>query len=179
MTKHTIVKFQLHRTGIVLIVIGCIVISLLLVAAGYVTGYAKGSGAFAALKGASGAGLKPAGLKPGLHPAATAPVAAAAPASRPGFSPAPPAAPPPEAFSLRVGKTWNEEAAKAWQTELKGKEITAVIVAMPAENGVTIYSVEIGRYPDRHAAADEAERLKDRQGIETVVVPAAPLPKPP
>jgi len=38
MTRHTMVTFQLHRKGVMLIAIGCLLLAVLLLAAGYIAG---------------------------------------------------------------------------------------------------------------------------------------------
>ena len=157
MKKFTVVNFQLAPSGVVLIAAGALLIGALLAGAGYIVGSKRAAA--------------PAPTQP--LPAAPAP-APAAPTT------ATAAAPPAEAFALRVKTVASEAEVKALQGELKAKEIESVVVPLPGEGDVVIYEVDIAtRYASRREAADAAAAIADKKGVETVVVPAAPLPKPP
>jgi cell division septation protein DedD len=160
MAKHTIFTFQLHRRGVVLIVIGCIFVAALLATAGYFAGFAH------AKKEAT------------PTPPAPAPLTSRTQAAAPAAPPVPPAAPS-EEFSLRLGQTIGEDEAKALQAQLRTKEIETIVVTIPTEGGGAIYSLESGRYPSRAAAAAAASQLENRASVSAVVVPAPPLPKTP
>jgi hypothetical protein len=152
-TKHKIIRFQLAPSGVALVAGGVIAIGALLIVGGYAAGVASSS-------------------KTSL-PARPAPVAAPAPV------PAVDKTPPTKTFSLRVTTVFSEEAAKAEQAALKEKEIESVVVALPPEGGETMYAVEIGPYASHAAAADASAALAEQKEVQTVIVPAAPLPKPP
>ena len=161
MTRHTIFTFQLHRKGVVLIVLGCIVIAVLLTLAGYFAGVAHAT--------AAQTKETPATAAAGPAPAVAAP---------PGVAPPPAAARPPEEFAIRLGQATSEEEAKALQAELKVREIDTTIVTLPTESGVPIFSLLAGRYPSRAAAAEDATKLEDRKGVAAVIVPAPPKAAP-
>jgi len=149
-TKHTIVNFQLARSGVALVAGGGLVMAGLLAGAGYMAGRAS---------------------SPPPKPAAPPPARPSAPA--PAAPPAAKKAPPPaELFSLRAGTAGSEEEAKALQAKLKAKGIASAIVALPPDSGgVVIYSVESGQYASRREAADAAAALAEKTGVRTVVVP--------
>jgi cell division septation protein DedD len=148
MTKHTMVTFQLHRKGVILIVIGCVFLAVLLVAVGYLAGSAR--------------------ARSSAKPAAAAPAAAAK--SKPAA--APPAAPASqESFSLRVGLVTSEEEAKAEVARLAVKKLTATVIPVERNESEIVYEIHVGRYPDRRAAVDAAQLLRER-GIDSAVVAA-------
>lgn len=158
MKKFTVLNFQLAPSGVALIAAGALLIGALLAGAGYIVGSKRAA-----------AGVP--------DPAPTHPPAAApAPATPATAATAPPA----EAFALRVKTVASEAEAKALQGELKVKEIESVVVPLPGEGDVVIYEVAIAmHYASRREAAAAAAALAEKKGVETVVVPAAPLPKPP
>lgn len=188
MTKHTIIAFQLARSGLALVVIGSFVIGVLLVAAGYMAGLAASS------KAAVPASLSTQTAVPAPASATSATTASTTAATTAAASPAAATttaatttattsasnAPAEEAFSLRVKTFGSEAEAKAEQVSLKGKQIESVIVALPPEGGgAVIYSVETGRYATRAEASAASASLAEKSEVQTAVVPAAPLPKPP
>jgi septal ring-binding cell division protein DamX len=177
-TKPKVINFQLARSGVVLIIIGSFVIGVLLVAAGYMAGLAASSkAAIPAPALATTATNATAASTTAATTAAAAPPAAAAVTATPTKSATAPAE---EAFSLRVKTFGSEAEAKAEQIALKGKQIESVIVTLPPEGGgAVIYSVETGHYATRAEAAAASASLAEKSEVQTAVVPAAPLPKPP
>lgn len=181
MTKPKVINFQLARSGVALIITGSFVIGVLLIAAGYMAGLAASS------KAAVPASLstQPPSSAPAAATAATTAASdTAAVATTTATTTATPItasnAPAEEAFSLRVKTFGSEAEAKAEQVALKGKQIESVIVTLPPEGGgAVIYSVETGRYATRAEAAAAAASLAEKSEVQTAVVPAAPLPKPP
>jgi hypothetical protein len=151
-TKHTIVNFQLARSGVAMIAGGAALVGVLLAGAGYI------------------GGLK------------SSPKAAAAPPPAPAAPPPPPKAahaPPAQTFSLRVKTVFSEPEAKAEQAALQEKQIDAVIVALPPADGAAMFAIETGRYPTHDAAVEASIALAEQKHVRTAVVAAAPLPKPP
>jgi len=152
-TKHTIVNFQLARSGVAMIIGGVSMIGVLVAGAGYI------------------GGLKSSSPKP---PVVRQPAAVVHPPP-PAAVPAPPA----PMFSLRVKTVFSEAEAKAEQAALKEKQIDAVIVALPPADGAPLFAIETGRYATHDAAREASIALAEEKQLQTAVVPAAPLPKPP
>ncbi|MEA2237215.1 MAG: hypothetical protein QOC81_1939 [Thermoanaerobaculia bacterium] len=76
-------------------------------------------------------------------------------------------------------KTFGSEAeAKAEQAALQGKQIESVVVTLAPLGGAAIYAVETGHYATRAEASAASASLAEKNGLQTAVVPAAPLPKP-
>jgi cell division septation protein DedD len=149
MTKHTMVTFQLHRKGVILIVIGCVFLAVLLVAVGYLAGVTRG--------------------RSSMKPAAAAPAVAAK--TKPATA-APPAAPAPqENFSLRVGLVTSEAEAKEEVARLAIKKLTATVIPVERNESEVVYEIHVGRYPDRRAAVEAAQSLREH-GVDSAVVPA-------
>jgi septal ring-binding cell division protein DamX len=184
-TKPKVINFQLARSGVVLIIIGSFVIGVLLVAAGYMAGLAASSKAALPLstQTAPAAATIAANTNTTSTTAATtaaSDTAAATTAVTTTATTTAPTAPAEEAFSLRVKTFGSEAEAKAEQVALKGKQIESVIVTLPPEGGgAVIYSVETGHYATRAEASAASASLAEKSDVQTAVVPAAPLPKPP
>ncbi|HVG11061.1 MAG TPA: SPOR domain-containing protein [Thermoanaerobaculia bacterium] len=141
------ITWRLHRKGVVLISIGAVLVGFLMFAAGYLTALSRS-----------------------IPPAA-------APAQKKDRTEKQESAPKPhiedEAFTLRVGAFADEADAKAFVQEMTARGHKPV-VAPVAQNGVVLHMVLIGRYTGRDAAAAAAEELKQKEGILSAVVPAAP-----
>jgi cell division septation protein DedD len=176
-TKPKVINFQLARSGVVLVIVGVLVIGVLLVAAGYMAGLAASSkGAIPAPALATTAASATA-VSTTAATAATAPPAAATITATTTTASNAPAE---EAFSLRVKTFGSEAEAKAEQVALKGKQIESVIITLPPEGGgAVIYSVETGHYVTRAEASAASASLAEKSEVQTAVVPAAPLAKPP
>jgi cell division septation protein DedD len=145
MTKHTMVKFTLHRKGVILIAILGIVLAVLLVVVGYIAG--------------------------SLH-ARTTSAAAAAPVPKPATATtASAAASPPESFALRVGIAASEEEANEAVKHFKAKKVAAIVVPAELHDGTVVYEIHAGPYAGREQALAAAEALKN-DGISSDLVPA-------
>jgi cell division septation protein DedD len=143
--KHSMVTFRLHRTAVIFIIIGSLLAALLIFAGGY----------FLAMR-----------RRPDVP---TAPIAAAAPA--PAVATAPPA-PKVDLLAVRVGIFDSEDEAKALAQRLAARKLDAIVVPMTTSEGVKLFTVEVGQYTTRDAAAAAATSLKDDEGLQGAVVPA-------
>lgn len=175
MSDKDVVKFQLHRIGVVLLAVGTLVFTVLVFVAGWIAGSARTKAALAVPKVALTRPAPPAVPKPAL-PKIAAPATASlfpAPAGKP--APAPPVtdSAAPELFTLRVAAFATEEEAKARVAELAARNLEATIVPMPTSSATILYSVCIGKYAGRLAAADAADALAKQHGLDAAVVPAA------
>ena len=145
MTKHTMVTFQLHRKGVILIVVMAVIVAVLLVAAGYMA-----------------AVMRP--RRPARPATATI--------KKPALPPAPKPAPQQETFTLRVAIAMSEEEAAAEVKRLTAKKLKATIVPAETSDGTVIYELHVGTYASRSAAAKAAAELARDHGVEGAVVPA-------
>jgi cell division septation protein DedD len=144
--KHSMVTFRLHRTAVIFIIIGSLLAALLIFAGGY----------FLAMRRRPDVPVAP-------------PIAAAVPA--PAVATAPPA-PKPDLLAVRVGMFDSEDEAKALAQRLVSRKLDAVVVPMTTSEGVKLFTVEVGQYTTRAAAAAAARSLKDDEGLQGAVVPA-------
>jgi septal ring-binding cell division protein DamX len=175
-TKPKVINFQLARSGVVLVIVGVLVIGVLLVAAGYMAGLAASSKAALPLSTQTAAPATNAANATATSTTAAPPAAATIAATTTTAS----TSPAEEAFSLRVKTFGSEAEAKAEQVALKEKQIESVIVTLPPEGGgAVIYSVETGHYATRAEASAASASLAEKSEVQTAVVPAAPLAKPP
>jgi cell division septation protein DedD len=147
--EHSMVTFRLHRKGVIFIIIGSILAAALLFAGGYLVAMRR-------------------------RPAApTLPVTATAP---PASSTAAPAASAPaskaDLLAVRVGVFDTEEEAKTMVQQLAARKLEASIVPMTTTEGVKLFTVEVGQYDTRAAAAAAASSLAEEHGLHTAVVPA-------
>lgn len=149
MTKHTMVTLQLHRKGVILIGIGCLLLAVLLVAGGYFAGIARARPRV------------PAAPAPSVQKSARPAAASRAAASR-------------EAFSLRVALVMTEEEARAEVKRLSVKRLAATIVPVETNESLVVYEIHVGRYPDRRTAVAAAKSLKTDHALEAAVIPAEP-----
>jgi hypothetical protein len=143
MTKHTIVNFQLAKSGVAWLAGGASAIGMLLAAAGYVGGLASSSQKAAVP----------------LLPASTVQHAAPAVKSEP--------APPAQQFSLRVKTFFTEGGAKAEQTALKEKGIESAVVTLPQPGAGALYSLEIGPYATRAEAIAASIAFGEQKQVQT------------
>lgn len=142
------VTFRLHRTAVIFIIIGSLLAALLIFAGGY----------FLAMR-----------RRPDVPVAPTITAAASAPA--PAVATAPPA-PKPDLLAVRVGMFDSEDEAKALAQRLVAGKLDAIVVPMTTSEGVKLFTVEVGQYTTRAAAAAAAMSLKDDEGLQGAVVPA-------
>jgi len=145
------VTYRLHRKGVVLISIGAVLMGFLMFAAGYLMA------------------LRRPAPSPAIPAAATAQkkdkTEKQESVSKPHIED--------EAFTLRVGAFADEADAKAFVQEMTARGHKPV-VAPVAQNGVVLHMVLMGRYAGRDEAAAAAAELKQKEGILSAVVPAAP-----
>jgi len=167
--KHTMVTFRLHKLGLLLVIAGAVLLGVLLFAAGYLSASVKA----AALPNVTAAAVPPLPLPLTKPAAAPAPDTAAppAPATAPATPPSAPA-PPAETFALRVGAFADEQAAKESVKALADRGFAATIVAVAAGGATVLYTVRIGSYPTRAAAAAVADKLSREHGIDAAVIPS-------
>ncbi|HEX6084603.1 MAG TPA: SPOR domain-containing protein [Thermoanaerobaculia bacterium] len=154
---HTMVTFRLHRSGVILLVVFCVVLSILIYVAGYLTAVYTSRPAVAERR--TGSSLPKAPATPAPPPRGQA---EARPASNE----------PVESLTLRLSVMTSEEEAKAELARLTGFGLQPVIVQMPTSAGVTLYNVCVGRYETRSAANAAAKELQSRLGFSPVIVPA-------
>jgi cell division septation protein DedD len=157
------VTVQLHRSGVVFVVIGSLLLGGLLFAGGYLAGMRHGS--IAAPKA-------PAIPKPART--ATLPAAVIAPGSPKSAATKPQAKP--EQLAIRVGLFVSKEDATAFAQQLTARKLEAAIASSPTSNGATLYSVNVGHYTSRHEAAAAAQTMKRELGIDGAVVTVLPEP---
>lgn len=153
--KHTMVTFQLHRTGVVLLMIGSVLVGALLFAGGYLAGMRRAA-------------------TPAASPKLAVPVVPKAPPVQAAVVPVP--ATPPEHYAIRAGLFTSSEEATAYLQQLTARKLTAALATMPTTSGPTLYAVRIGDYPNRRAAADAAEALQRQHGITGAIVLLQPEP---
>jgi cell division septation protein DedD len=176
------VTFSLHRTGVVLLALGALLLGGLLYLAGCLVGQRRAAAA-PGVPQALPARLPKA---PAVHPPAVkapgipgAPAMAGAPAAptlpgAPGATGAAAVAAAPRTFALRAGAFTNEAAAKALVQDLAGRGLKASVVAVPTSSGAVLHTVLAGSYASRRAAAVAAAELARRQGLSAAVVERTP-----
>lgn len=153
---HAMVTFRLHRRGVILLAIFCVVLAVLIYAAGYLTAVYRNQS-------------RPRVASAKVQPPALAKVPAA-----PGPAPATPA--PKEPLTLRVAVLTSEEEAAAQVASLTAMGLKPSVVRMPTTSGVTLHNVCVGRFETRSAANAAAGELQRRLGFLPVVIPAPPPP---
>lgn len=184
--KHTMYTFRLHRTGVILIALGALLVAALLVVGGCMVGVWRTESRAAAGAGATAGAGPEAGPPPGGAGApapraagaggagggadAGAGAEAGAGAAMPAGTMAPAAAG--ERFTLRVGAFNQQEEAKALADALTGRGYQPSIVEVRASTGSTVFTVVVGTYTTRWEARGAAAELSRRERREVVVVPA-------
>ncbi|HEV7485313.1 MAG TPA: SPOR domain-containing protein [Thermoanaerobaculia bacterium] len=141
--KHSMVTFRLHRTAVIFIIVGLLLAALLIFAGGYVLAMRRRSAA------------------PPVPSVAPAPVVATAPPAPKG-----------EILSVRVGIFDSEDEAKALAQRLAARKLDAAVVPLTTSGGVKLFTVEVGQYTTRAAAAAAASSLAEQEGLQGAVVPA-------
>ena len=160
---HTMVTFRLHRSGVILLALFCVVLAVLIYVAGYLTGVSRGSRvASADLRGKSAKNETPLATR-NAQPGTPAATPRSTPASK-------------ESLTLRVAVFTSEEDAKAQIASLTAMGLEPSVVQMPTSSGVTLHNVIVGQFENRPAANAAAKELQSRLGFLPVVVPA---PRPP
>jgi cell division septation protein DedD len=144
--KHSMVTFRLHRTAVIFIIIGSLLAALLIFAGGYVLAMRRRPAVAAA---------------PAVGTVAPAPVVATAPPAPKG-----------DILSVRVGIFDSEDEAKALTQRLAARKLDAAVVPLTTSGGVKLFTVEVGQYATRAAAAAAASSLAEQEGLQGAVVPA-------
>ncbi|MBV8545203.1 MAG: SPOR domain-containing protein [Acidobacteria bacterium] len=144
--KHSMVTFRLHRTAVIFIIIGSLLAALLIFAAGYVLAMRR-------------------------RPVVAAVPAVAASAPAPPVAAAQPA-PKVEMLAVRVGIFDSEDDAKTLAQQLAARKLDAVVVPLTTSGGVKLFTVEVGQYLTRAAAAAAASALADDEHLQGAVVPS-------
>jgi cell division septation protein DedD len=184
--KHTMFTFQLHRTGVVLVILGAFLLGILIFAGGYLAGMRRAAPvpALSLTKPAVPKPAVPTVPKPALPPVARpalpslalfgrqTPVAAADAA---GTAPAA-AAPEPDVFVLRAGLFTSNEEAAALVQQLAARKLTATVSKSKTMTGPVLYSVHVGRYATRREAAVALDALRRDSGIEGAIELLQPEP---
>lgn len=161
-----VVKFQLHRVGVMLIIAGALIFSALVFFAGALVGSRASQATLArpALPSIAAPAFPPPAIaKPPVPPISTASMPVAAMTS---------SAEPQQAFALRVGAFATEEEAKASVAELATRQLQARIVPLPTSGSTILYTVCVGHYTTRDAAVTMAAALAKDHGLDASVVPA-------
>lgn len=156
---HTMVTFRLHRSGVILLAVFCVVLAVLIYVAGVLT--ARFWRAAAPAPVATAPGRPVAGATAGEAPALQK--QPATPASR-------------ESLTLRVAVLTDEEDAKEQIARLTAMGLEPSVVQVPTSSGVMLHNVLVGRFETRSAANAAARELQSRLGFLPVVIPA---PRPP
>jgi cell division septation protein DedD len=161
---HKMVSFRLHRIGVILLIVGSLFLAVLIFAAGYLAGMKRGAVNIAKPK----VPAIPTIALPTLPTAAKPAVAASAgPSSAASTS----SASTDESLALRVGAFISEEDAKASVQQLAVYKLQGVIVPVAVDGG-PLYTVQVGHYTSREAAAKAAEKMEKEHGLQAAVVPA-------
>jgi cell division septation protein DedD len=183
--------FQLHRKGVVLVILGAFFLAVLIFAGGYLAGMRRGGSglAWTAPKIA-----KPAMPKPAMPKVAVPPVPAPKPAfaglARNLFGRQTPIATAdaigtaqpqtatiePDVYILRVGLFTAKDDASALVQQLAARKLTASISTSHTTTGPILYSVHVGRYPTRREAAAALEAMERDLGIDGAVETLQPEP---
>lgn len=147
--EHKMVTFRLHRTAVILIVIGVVLAAVLIFGGGYIVGTRR---------------------RPSLPVVAvTAATSALAPSTATTVSAAVPNG---ELLTVRVGVYDSEEEAKTLVQQLTARKLAAVVVPLITTDGVNLYTVQVGQYTTRAEATAAASSLAEEPGLHPAVVPA-------
>lgn len=139
------VTFQLHKKGVILIVILSLIVAVLLVAAGFLWGRSS------------------------VEPAATGRRPAAAAQTVPANSTT--TAEGGRLYTLRVGIEATEEEAQSVVKALAARKLAVTVAPVETSSGAVIYELHTGSYADRSAAARAAAELEDDFQLSAAVVP--------
>jgi septal ring-binding cell division protein DamX len=162
MTQHTMVTLRLHRIGVILIVIGVVLFSILIFFGGYIAGRVQGKKI--ALK-------KPEVKLPALPVPANAAPAAATTSSTSAASGDGGATSNAETFTIRAGTYGTETDAKAVVARLSARKLDATLESRTTSEGTNFFVVFAGRFTDRAEADKVASTLAEEEHLDTTVVP--------
>ncbi len=165
--KHTMITFQLHRRGVIVLALGAVFAGALLFAAGFMTarlpGRPSANPQLPARPAVSAAALvTPA--KQAMPPRAAATPAVAPAAAKPMAAS--------EAFAIRQAMFVAEPEAKAFVQELAARKIESAIVPIATSGATVLYTVQTGRFATRDEAAMAVTALARDQGLNGAIVPA-------
>jgi cell division septation protein DedD len=147
--EHSMVTFRLHRQGVIFIIIGSILAAVLIFAGGYLVAMRR------------------------RPPAPVPTVAATTPPAPSTMAPAASApAPKVDLLAIRVAMFDSEEEAKTLVQQLAARKLDAAVVPLTTSGGVKLYTVEVGQYANRAAAAEAASSLEKEPGLQPAVVPS-------
>jgi hypothetical protein len=149
------VTVQLHRTGVVLVLIGALLLGILIFVGGYLTGMRH--------------------ERPALPTRAVAKPQVPALATAANVLPSA-IAPKPEQLAIRAGLFTTSEEATAFAQQLTSRKLMATIATTPTSSGAMLYSVRIGQYTNRRDAAAAVEALKRDHDIDGAIVSIQPEP---
>ncbi len=178
--KHTMYTFRLHRTGVILVALGLLLVAVLLVVGGCMLGvWREGTKAAAPAQGApgktapgGGSGAPEAPGAPGAPGGGAPPGAAEAEAGGAMAVEAMAPAPTTERFTLRVGAFAAQDDAKALVDALTARGYQPAIAEVRASTGTAVFTVVVGTYATRWEARGAAAELSRREHRDVVVVPA-------
>jgi cell division septation protein DedD len=147
--EHSMVTFRLHRKGVIFVIIGSIFAAASIFAGGYLVA------------------LRRRPSVPVLPATATATPAISTVAQTAS-------APPPksEILAVRVGVFDTEEEAQALVQRLAARKLETAVVPLTTAEGIKLYTVQVGQYTTREAAAAAASSLAEEPGLQPAVVPA-------
>jgi cell division septation protein DedD len=148
--EHSMVTFRLHRKGVIFIIIGAILAAVLIFAGGYLVAMRL---------------RPPAPVTTATATAPPAPSAVVTAASAP--------APKVDVLAIRVAMFDTEEEAKTLAQQLAARKLDAAVVPLTTSGGVKLYTVEVGQYTSRAAAAAAASSLEREPGLQPAVVPSS------
>jgi cell division septation protein DedD len=149
--EHSMVTFRLHRKGVIFVIIGSIFAAALIFVGGYLVAMRR---------------------RPSVSvlPAITTTAPVASTAAQTASAPVP--APKSEILAVRVGVFDTEEEAKALVQQLAARKLEAAVVPLTTAEGIKLYTVQVGQYTTREAAAAAASSLAEEPGLQPAVVPA-------
>lgn len=74
-----------------------------------------------------------------------------------------------EVFSIQLGSFQNKSAAVAFIETLKSRGYSPYIMAVPHQDGMTLYRVRIGRFENREDAFELAQKIEQEENITVLV----------
>lgn len=168
---HVMYTFRLHRTGVILVAAGLLLFSILIFAAGYLSGLRRRPAAVAgpaATPTASSVMPVPSAIEPDTATVAppTLEAAGVAPAAGPAVAPA-------GSLTLQVGLFLSQEDAQEQANRLAAAKLPVNVTPTNMESG-PVYAVRIGQFVTRREAVATADELFRRYGISGSVVTTAP-----
>jgi len=146
--EHSMVTFRLHRKGVIFVIVGSTFAAALIFVGGYLVAMRR---------------------RPSVP---VLPATASAPAISTAAQTASAPAPDSEILAVRVGVFDTEEEAKVLVQKLAARKLVAAVVPLTTAEGIHLYTVQVGQYTTREAAAAAASSLAEEPGLQPAVVPA-------